>query len=57
VNRKTVKRYVAAAEELGLSCDGGEGQLTDLFIGSVVEAGMRHSRNRAVAHDAERADL
>jgi len=38
VNRKTVKRYVAAAEELGLVRDGGEGQVTDLLLGSVVEA-------------------
>ncbi|MGH8937228.1 MAG: hypothetical protein ACRDXD_13375 [Acidimicrobiia bacterium] len=38
VNRKTVRRYVSAAEELGLVRDGGEGQLDDLFVGMVVEA-------------------
>jgi len=42
VDRKTVRRYVAAAEELGLVRDGGEGQLCDEFIGSVVEAVRPH---------------
>ena len=42
VDRKTVRRYVAAAEELGLVRDGGEGQLSDVFIGSVVEAVRPH---------------
>jgi hypothetical protein len=42
VNRKTVRRYVAAAEELGLVRDGGEGQLTDLLLGSVVEVVRPH---------------
>jgi len=42
VDRKTVRRYVGAAEELGLSRDGGESQLTDFLIGSVVEAVRPH---------------
>jgi hypothetical protein len=42
VDRKTVRRYVTAAEELGLVRDGGEGQLGDVFMGSVVEAVRPH---------------
>ena len=42
LDRKTVRRYVAAAEELGLVRDGGEGQLSDAFVGSVVEAVRPH---------------
>ena len=42
VDRKTVRRYLAAAVELGLVRDGGEGQLSDGFIGSVVEAVRPH---------------
>ncbi|MBW3557943.1 MAG: hypothetical protein KY454_13500 [Actinobacteria bacterium] len=38
VDRKTVRRYVAAAVELGLVRDGNEKQLSDEFVGSVVEA-------------------
>lgn len=38
VDRKTVRRYVEAATQLGVVRDGGEGQLTDEFIGSVCEA-------------------
>jgi transposase len=41
-DRKTVRRYVEAAVELGLDRDGGDGQLTDLFIGVVVEAVRPH---------------
>src|SRR6516162_63349 len=37
VDRKTVRRYVQAAVELGLVRDGSEGQLTDGFIGQVCE--------------------
>ena len=58
VDRKTVRRYVAAAVELGLVRDGGEGQLCDEFVGSVVEAVRPHrvdGRGEAwrllVAHD------
>jgi len=42
VDRKTVRRYVAAAVELGLVGDGGEEQLTDELVGSVVEAVRPH---------------
>ena len=45
VDRKTVRRYVAAAVELGLCRDGGEGQLSDEFVGSVVEAVRPHCRD------------
>ncbi|MGH3898597.1 MAG: IS21/IS408/IS1162 family transposase [Pseudonocardiaceae bacterium] len=38
VDRKTARRYVAAAREVGLVQDGGEGQLTDELIGQVVAA-------------------
>jgi hypothetical protein len=39
VDRKTVRRYVEAAEGLGLVRDGGDGQLTDVFIGMVTGRG------------------
>jgi transposase len=39
VDRKTVRRYVEAAVALGLDRGGGGDQLSDLFIGQVVEAG------------------
>jgi transposase len=42
VDRKTVRRYVTAAEGLGLVRDGGDGQLSDVFIGMVVEAVRPH---------------
>jgi transposase len=42
LDRKTVRRYVAAAVELGLVRGGGEEQLTDDFVGSVVEAVRPH---------------
>jgi len=42
VDRKTARRYVTAAEGLGLVRDAGEGQLSDVFIGSVVEAVRPH---------------
>ena len=41
-DRKTVRRYVDAAVGLGLVRDGGEEQLTDVFIGLVVEAVRPH---------------
>jgi transposase len=41
-DRKTVRRYVDAAIGLGLVRDGSEGQLTDVFIGLVVEAVRPH---------------
>jgi hypothetical protein len=42
VDRKTVRRYVAAAVALGLSADGGEERLGDAFIAMVVEAVRPH---------------
>lgn len=42
VDRKTVRRYVTAAEELGLDRAGGVGQLGDVFVGLVVEAVRPH---------------
>jgi len=42
VDRKTVWRYVEAATGLGLVRDGGEGQLDESMIGSVVEAVRPH---------------
>ncbi len=42
LDRKTVRRYAVAAEALGLVRDGGEAQLTDEFIGQVVEAVRPH---------------
>ncbi|HEX9831688.1 MAG TPA: IS21 family transposase, partial [Mycobacterium sp.] len=45
VDRKTVRRYVDAATELGLVRAGGEDQLTDEFIGAVVEAVRPHRRD------------
>lgn len=42
MDRKTVRRYVDAAEGLGLVRDGSEEQLTDEFVGSVVEAVRPH---------------
>jgi transposase len=42
VDRKTVRRYVEAAVELRLDRAGGEDQLTDLFLGQVVEVVRPH---------------
>lgn len=42
MDRKTVRRYVEAAEELGLDRDGDGGQLSDVFIGRVVEIVRPH---------------
>jgi transposase len=43
VDRKTARRYVEAAEALGLDRDGAESQLSDGLIGAVCEA-VRPSR-------------
>ena len=43
-DRKTVRRYVDAGVGLGLVRDGGEEQLSDVFIGLVVEAVRPHRR-------------
>jgi transposase len=45
LDRKTVRRYVAAAVELGLDRGGGDGQLSDVFLGQVVEAVRPHRRD------------
>jgi hypothetical protein len=42
LDRKTVRRYVAAGEAAGLVRDGGEEQLTDVLVGMVVEAVRPH---------------
>jgi hypothetical protein len=42
VDRKTVRRYVEAAVDLGLRRDGGEEQLTEVFIGQVCERVRPH---------------
>ncbi len=42
MDRKTVRRYVDAAVELGLDRDGGDDQLTDVLIGLVVEKVRPH---------------
>ena len=45
VDRKTVRRYVSAAIELGLARDGGVGQLGDEFVAAVVEVVRPHRRD------------
>lgn len=45
VDRKTARRYVAAAVEVGLDRHGGEEQLTEQLIGQVVEAVRPHRRD------------
>jgi len=42
VDRKTARRYIVAAVELGVDRDGGEDQLTDELIGQVVERVRPH---------------
>ncbi|MEZ5118272.1 MAG: hypothetical protein R2686_00020 [Candidatus Nanopelagicales bacterium] len=42
MDRKTVRRYVDAAVELGLDRAGGEEQLSDLLLGQVVERVRPH---------------
>ena len=42
VDRKTARRYITAAIELGVDRDGGEDQLTDELIGQVVERVRPH---------------
>ena len=45
LDRKTVRRYVEAAVGLGVVRDGGEGQLDETLIASVVEAVRPHRSN------------
>lgn len=42
VDRKTVRRYVDAAIEVGVTVGGGVGQLTDVVLGQVVEIVRPH---------------
>lgn len=42
MDRKTVRRYVDAAVELGLDRAGGDDQLTDVLLGQVVERVRPH---------------
>lgn len=42
VDRKTARRYITAAVELGVDRCGGEGQLTDELIGQLVERVRPH---------------
>ena len=42
MDRKTVRRYIDAAVELGLDRAGGEDQLTDVLVGQVVERVRPH---------------
>ena len=42
VDRKTARRYIAAAIELGVERSGGEEQLTEELIGQVVERVRPH---------------
>jgi hypothetical protein len=42
VDRKTARRYITAAVELGRDRDGGEAQLTDELIGQLVERVRPH---------------
>ena len=42
MDRKTVRRYVDAGVELGLDRSGGEGQLTDVLLGQVIERVRPH---------------
>ncbi len=42
VDRKTARRYIAAAVRLGVDRTGGEGQLTDELVGRLVEAVRPH---------------
>jgi hypothetical protein len=44
-DRKTVRRYVAAANEAGLLRGGGEGQLSDALLGLVCERVRPHRRD------------
>lgn len=59
VDRKTVRRYVEAAIEVGITADGGVEQLTDEVLGRVVEIVRPHRTNghgHAWASLAERRD-
>lgn len=60
VDRKTARRYVAAAEEAGLTRDAGLGAVTDELVGQVVEAvrpvrpnGHGESWEQLLAHEGQ----
>jgi hypothetical protein len=53
LDRKTVRRYVRAAQEAGLVREAGEERLTDELLGAVVEA-VRPSRPRGRGEAWER---
>jgi hypothetical protein len=60
VDRKTVRRYVEAANGAGLSRDGGEDQLDDVLVGTVCNevrparpAGHGAGWESLVPHEAE----
>ncbi|MPZ74697.1 MAG: IS21 family transposase [Nitriliruptorales bacterium] len=53
LDRKTVRRYVQAAQAAGLVRDGGESQLSDELLGAVVEA-VRPARPRGRGQAWER---
>jgi transposase len=53
LDRKTVRRYVAAAQEAGLVREAGEQQLTDELLGAVVER-VRPARLRGRGQAWER---
>jgi hypothetical protein len=42
LDRKTVRRYIEAAQAAGVVAGGGEAQLSDELIGQVVEAVRPH---------------
>jgi hypothetical protein len=42
VDRKTARRYITTAVEAGLTRQGGEAQLTDAFMATVVEVVRPH---------------
>jgi transposase len=42
IDRKTVRRYIESAKELGLERSGDEGQITDVLIGQLVERVRPH---------------
>jgi transposase len=65
LDRKTVRRYLQAAEALGVGREGGEEQLDEALLGSVVEAVRPHRsdghgaawRSLAAHHDQIKAWL
>ena len=52
VDRKTVRRYLAAAQAVGVRQDCGVGQLSDELVGQVIAA-VRPDRPRGVGQARE----